>query len=72
MYNGARRLFEQRGVGIARSLVGNYVTSLDMAGCSITLSLLDEQTTRLWDAPVHTRAALGLVAPAADVIEPTS
>lgn len=54
MYNGARRLFEQRGVGIARSLVGNYVPSLDMAGCSITLSLLDEQTTRLWDAPVHT------------------
>jgi len=34
--------------------VGNYVTSLDMAGCSITLSLLDAQTTRLWHAPVKT------------------
>ncbi|MDP1730926.1 MAG: dihydroxyacetone kinase subunit DhaK [Devosia sp.] len=56
MYNSARMLFERRGVSIARSLVGNYVTSLDMAGCSITLSLLDEQSTRLWDAPVHTPA----------------
>ena len=56
MYNAARRLFEQHGVRIERSLVGNYVTSLDMAGCSITLSILDEDTTKLWDAPVHTAA----------------
>ena len=54
MYNSARRLFEQHGVTVTRSLVGSYVTSLDMAGCSITLSMLDDETARLWDAPVHT------------------
>lgn len=56
MYNAARRIFEQRGVTVVRSLVGSYVTSLDMAGCSITLSMLDDETARLWDAPVHTAA----------------
>lgn len=56
MYNAARRLFEKTGARVARSLVGNYVTSLDMAGCSITLSILDDETTRLWDEPVHTAA----------------
>jgi dihydroxyacetone kinase-like protein len=56
MYNAARRLFEKHGVRVERSLVGNYVTSLDMAGCSITLSLLDDETKELWDAPVHTAA----------------
>jgi dihydroxyacetone kinase-like protein len=56
MYNSARRLFEKRGVTIVRSLVGSYVTSLDMAGCSITLSILDDETARLWNAPVHTAA----------------
>ena len=56
MYNSARRMFEQHGVTVARSLVGSYVTSLDMAGCSITLSMLDDETQALWDAPVHTAA----------------
>ena len=56
MYNAARRLFEKHGARIERSLVGNYVTSLDMAGCSITLSILDDETTKLWDEPVHTAA----------------
>src|SRR5262249_14866347 len=51
MYNSARKLFERHGVTIARSLVGNYVTSLDMAGCSITLTMLDEEMAKLWDAP---------------------
>src|SRR5262249_26466276 len=54
MYNAARRLLEKAGVRVARSLVGNYVTSLEMAGCSITVTLLDAELTRLWDAPVHT------------------
>ncbi len=54
MYDNARRIAEQHGVVIARSLVGNYVTSLDMAGCSITLTRLDDELLRLWDAPVHT------------------
>jgi dihydroxyacetone kinase-like protein len=56
MYNSARKIFEKHGVTVARSLVGSYVTSLDMAGCSITLSMLDDETLRLWDAPVHTAA----------------
>ncbi|MFI0844862.1 dihydroxyacetone kinase subunit DhaK [Mesorhizobium sp. IMUNJ 23232] len=56
MYNSARLQFEKRGITIARSLVGSYVTSLDMAGCSITLSMLDDEAARLWDAPVHTAA----------------
>jgi dihydroxyacetone kinase-like protein len=56
MYNSARRLLEKHGVTVARSLVGSYVTSLDMAGCSITLTMLDDDTARLWDAPVHTAA----------------
>ena len=44
------------GVIIARSLVGNYITSLDMAGCSITVCGLTPQLTELWDAPVETPA----------------
>jgi phosphoenolpyruvate---glycerone phosphotransferase subunit DhaK len=56
MYNAARRLIEQSGVRVVRSLVGNYVTSLDMAGCSLTVTMLDDELTRLWDAPVHTAA----------------
>ncbi|RWQ49216.1 dihydroxyacetone kinase subunit DhaK [Mesorhizobium sp.] len=56
MYNSARKIFEKNGVTVARSLVGSYVTSLDMAGCSITLTMLDDETTALWDAPVHTAA----------------
>ncbi|TPI71398.1 dihydroxyacetone kinase subunit DhaK [Mesorhizobium sp. B3-1-3] len=54
MYNSARRMFEKQGVTVVRSLVGSYVTSLDMAGCSITLTILDDETSALWDAPVHT------------------
>lgn len=56
MYHATRKLLEKRGVTIARSLVGNYVTSLDMAGCSITVSLLDAEMLALWDEPVHTAA----------------
>jgi dihydroxyacetone kinase-like protein len=56
MYDSARRIVEAAGLTIARSLVGNYVTSLEMAGCSLTLCLLDEEMAGLWDAPVHTAA----------------
>jgi dihydroxyacetone kinase-like protein len=56
MYNAARRLLEEHGLRIARSLVGSFVTSLDMAGCSITVSLLDPETIALWDHPVRTAA----------------
>ena len=56
MYEAAREIVETAGLSVARSLVGNYVTSLEMAGCSLTLSLLDEEAAALWDAPVHTAA----------------
>jgi dihydroxyacetone kinase-like protein len=56
MYDAAARALAGAGVTIARSLVGNYVTSLDMAGCSLTLTLLDDELIRLWDAPVDTAA----------------
>jgi dihydroxyacetone kinase-like protein len=46
----------RQGVRIARSLVGNYVTSLDMAGASITVCRVDDELARLWDAPVRTPA----------------
>ncbi|WP_030250851.1 dihydroxyacetone kinase subunit DhaK [Streptomyces violens] len=48
------RVLGERGVPVARTLVGNYVTSLDMAGASVTLCQADEETLRLWDAPVQT------------------
>ncbi len=56
MYEAARKQCAARGLEIARSLVGNYTTSLEMAGCSLTLTRLDDELTRLWDAPVHTAA----------------
>jgi phosphoenolpyruvate---glycerone phosphotransferase subunit DhaK len=56
MYNDVRKGVETAGCTIARSLVGNFVTSLDMAGCSVTVSRLDDEMKRLWDAPVHTAA----------------
>jgi dihydroxyacetone kinase-like protein len=56
MFNAARVLLEKRGIKVRRSLVGSYVTSLEMAGCSLTVSLLDDEIAALWDAPVHTAA----------------
>jgi len=54
IYDLAAAYWAERGVEVVRSLVGNYTTSLDMAGASITLTLLDDELTALWDAPVHT------------------
>ncbi len=56
MYDAAARLCAGKGFKIARSMVGNYTTSLEMAGCSITLVVLDDEMIKLWDAPVHTAA----------------
>lgn len=56
MFENAAALLEQRGIDIVRSQVGNFVTSLDMAGCSITVTLADSEMLALWDAPVHTAA----------------
>jgi dihydroxyacetone kinase-like protein len=56
VYRQARKLLEARGAVVARSLVGNYVTSLEMQGASVTVLRLDDELTTLWDAPVHTAA----------------
>ncbi|VAW17110.1 Phosphoenolpyruvate-dihydroxyacetone phosphotransferase, dihydroxyacetone binding subunit DhaK [hydrothermal vent metagenome] len=56
VYNIAARLMAKAGFEVSRSLVGNYVTSLDMAGASLTLTRLDDEMTRYWDAPVLTPA----------------
>jgi dihydroxyacetone kinase-like protein len=56
MYDAARRAMSGSGVDIVRSLVGNYVTSLEMAGCSLTVTLLDDEMLSQWDAPVCTAA----------------
>ena len=54
VYGEVAALLEQAGVPVARSLVGNYITSLEMAGCSVTLLRADDELVGLWDAPVRT------------------
>ncbi len=56
VYRELDRFLRERGITIERRLVGDYITSLEMAGCSITLLKLDDELTRLWDAPVDTPA----------------
>jgi phosphoenolpyruvate---glycerone phosphotransferase subunit DhaK len=56
VYRELDRFLQGRGIAIERRLIGNYITSLEMAGCSITLLKLDNELTRLWDAPVDTPA----------------
>lgn len=54
MYNEVEKLLAEKGIAVSRRLVGNYITSLDMAGCSVTLLRADAEMLRLWDAPVDT------------------
>jgi dihydroxyacetone kinase-like protein len=56
IYNELAKQLKERGLTATRSLVGDYITSLEMAGASITLLKLDDELTKLWDAPVHTPA----------------
>jgi dihydroxyacetone kinase-like protein len=56
MVSSARRILDGRGLKVTRHLTGSLVTSLDMSGCSITLSIFDDAARKLWDAPVHTAA----------------
>ena len=56
VFNTLHRILQGRNVTIARSLVGSYITSLEMAGCSITLVRFDDELIKYWDAPVHTPA----------------
>jgi len=55
-YRRAAEVLAEKGITIERSLVGNYITSLEMQGFSITLLKLDDEMVELWDAPVHTAA----------------
>jgi dihydroxyacetone kinase-like protein len=55
-FNSVAKILGGQGISISRSLVGNYITSLEMAGFSVTLLRLDDDLTRRWDAPVHTPA----------------
>jgi len=54
MFHEVSQLLEKAGITVARSLVGSYITSLEMAGCSVTLLKADDELIRLWDAPVNT------------------
>jgi dihydroxyacetone kinase-like protein len=54
MYAEVARLAQEHGLKIERNLIGNYITSLEMQGCSITLLKLDDEMVRYWDAPVNT------------------
>jgi dihydroxyacetone kinase-like protein len=55
-FNSVNKILKGQGISIGRSLVGDYITSLEMAGFSVTLLKLDDELVRLWDAPVHTPA----------------
>ncbi len=54
MYRKLAEISEGKGVKIVRNLIGPYITSLEMAGCSITLLKMDDEMIKLWDAPVKT------------------
>lgn len=56
MYGEVERLLAQRGVKVVRNLVGNYITSIDMAGCSLTILKASDELINLWDEPVRTPA----------------
>ena len=56
LYNDVAKIAEKKGLKIVRNLVGNYVTSIDMAGASISLMKVNDDIIKLWDYPVHTAA----------------
>jgi dihydroxyacetone kinase-like protein len=56
LFHCANQLLEREGIKVSRSLVGNYTTALEMAGASLTVSMMDDELKSLWDAPVHTAA----------------
>ena len=56
LFNSSKKILDQKNIKVSRSLVGNYTTSLDMAGGSITVTKLDQKIVEHWDSPVHTAA----------------
>ncbi len=56
VFRAASQILAEAGLEVQRSLVGNYITALEMQGCSISVLKLDDELVELWDAPVHTAA----------------
>jgi len=56
LYHEVDRKLRAAGLEPVRNLIGSYITSLEMAGASLTVLELDDELIRLWDAPVHTPA----------------
>jgi phosphoenolpyruvate---glycerone phosphotransferase subunit DhaK len=56
MVHAAHKILEKAGIKAVRHLTGSYVTSLEMAGCSVTITSADKSMLSLWDSPVHTAA----------------
>jgi dihydroxyacetone kinase-like protein len=56
VYRTVSEVCKRKGLKIVRNLIGSYMTSLEMQGCSVTLLRMDEELMELWDAPVHTPA----------------
>ena len=56
LFNSAKKILDQKNINVTRSLVGNFTTSLDMAGGSLTVTKLDDNIIKHWDSPVHTAA----------------
>ena len=56
LYDNAKKTLDDKNIKIARSLVGNYCTSLEMQGASLTITKLDQELKKHWDSPVHTAA----------------
>ena len=56
LFNSAKKILDQKNINVTRSLVGNFTTSLDMAGGSLTVTKLDDNIVKHWDSPVHTAA----------------
>ena len=56
IFDNAKKILDKKNIKVSRSLVGNYCTSLEMQGASITLTKLDEEIIKHWDSPVHTAA----------------
>jgi dihydroxyacetone kinase-like protein len=54
VFNELNKFLKGKGITVARNLIGSYITSLEMAGCSITLLKLNDDFIKLWDAPVKT------------------
>ena len=56
LFNSAKKILDQNNIKVTRSLIGNFTTSLDMAGGSLTVAKLDDKIVQHWDSPVHTPA----------------